>query len=246
MTKQFCETEFSKPLKLSCAAIESFVKCPRCFYLKWKHKISQPPFPSYSLNLAVDTLLKKDFDYSRGKELPPFLWKKINTKIFAIPFAHPDFQKWRSSGISFYHQPTNFLIYGKIDDVWINENNELIIVEYKATSKDKKNDIDLEKEYYKSYKREIEIYHWLFRKNNFKMANYSYFLFVNVLKNKKTFEGLIHCDFKLILYQPDDSWVEKKIFEICECLNKETLPPSDPNCKYCQYRSKSQKIEKYE
>ena len=61
----------------------------------------------------------------------------IEYKIDAIPFEHKDLDKWRENfvGIQALHEPTNLLIFGAVDDIWIMPNGELIVVDYKATAK---------------------------------------------------------------------------------------------------------------
>ena len=49
-----------EPFKLSRTKIDLFVECPRCFYLDRRLGVSRPPMFPYSLNQAVDTLLKKN------------------------------------------------------------------------------------------------------------------------------------------------------------------------------------------
>ena len=52
----------SAPFKLSRTKIELFTGCPRCFFLDRRLGISRPGFPAFTLNNAVDYLLKKEFD----------------------------------------------------------------------------------------------------------------------------------------------------------------------------------------
>jgi len=52
----------------------------------------------------------------------------------AIPYKCKEIDTWRQNftGIQFYHEPTGFLVFGAVDDVWINPQGELIVVDYKA------------------------------------------------------------------------------------------------------------------
>ncbi|HBY01843.1 MAG TPA: hypothetical protein DEG92_04765, partial [Rikenellaceae bacterium] len=57
----------------------------------------------------------------------------------AVPLAHEKIDEWRDSlrrGITYHFPNTNLLITGGVDDVWITPDGELIIVDYKATSKE--------------------------------------------------------------------------------------------------------------
>ena len=51
----------SKPFKLSRSKIDLFVECPKCFYLDRRLGVGRPPGYPFSLNGAVDHLLKQEF-----------------------------------------------------------------------------------------------------------------------------------------------------------------------------------------
>jgi len=56
-----------KPFRISRSKIDSFLSCPKCFYLDRVLGIGQPPGFPFSLNSAVDKLLKKEFDIHRAE-----------------------------------------------------------------------------------------------------------------------------------------------------------------------------------
>src|ERR1017187_7610486 len=121
--------------KISRSKIELYKQCPRCFWLDARLKIRRPNGPPFSLNKAVDELFKKEFDaYRRNAKPHPIM---VENQIKAIPFQHADLDKWRENfvGVSTLHESTNLYVFGAIDDVWVNEANELIVVDYKATAK---------------------------------------------------------------------------------------------------------------
>ena len=103
---------FSKePFRLSRTKIDLFLNCPRCFYLDRRLGVAQPPGYPFSLNSAVDKLLKKEFDFHRVKKTAHPLIKSYG--IDAVPFEHEKMEEWRDSlrrGIRYLHKPTNFLI----------------------------------------------------------------------------------------------------------------------------------------
>src|SRR3989344_2970391 len=140
--------------KLSRSKIDLFTECSRCFYLDNKLGVARPKGFPFNLNSAVDTLLKKEFDIHRvGRTTHP-LMKKYG--IDAVPFQHKDIDKWRENfvGVQYSHKPTGFLITGAIDDVWVSSNGELMVVDYKSTSKD--DEINLDAEWQDGYKRQME------------------------------------------------------------------------------------------
>ena len=89
-------------------------------------------------------------------------------------------------GIQYHHKPTTFIISGGIDDVWINPQGELHIVDYKATSK--KGEVSLDADWQISYKWQMEIYQWLFRRNNFKVSLIGYFIYCNGKTDREAFD----------------------------------------------------------
>lgn len=223
-----------EPFKLSRSKIEFFLKCPKCFYLDRKMGIIQPPMFPFNLNSAVDRLLKQEFDVYREKGLAHPIIK--NYKIDAVPAKHEKINEWRNTkqGIRFLHQPTNFLVYGGIDDLWQNSKGEYIVVDYKATAKF--GDItELDKDWHDGYKRQMEIYQWLFRKNGFSVSDTGYFVYCNGRTYNKVFNARLEFDVTLIPHKGDDQWVEKTIFDIHKCLNSDEIPESGKECDYCAY-----------
>lgn len=53
--------------RISRTKIELFLDCPRCFYLDRRLGVSRPPGFPFSLNNAVDALLKQEFDIHRAQ-----------------------------------------------------------------------------------------------------------------------------------------------------------------------------------
>jgi len=242
-TNYLFDPHSSNPFRLSRSKIDLFINCPRCFYLDRRLGIKQPPGYPFSLNSAVDKLLKKEFDIHRAKGVAHPLMKKY--KINAIPLAHEKMNEWRDSlhfGITYLHEKTNLLITGGIDDIWINPKGEYIIVDYKATSKEE--EVTLDAEWQDGYKRQAEIYQWLFRKNNFKVSNTAYFVYCNGKTDRKAFDAKLEFDIKIIPYVGSDKWVEKTILDIKSCLMKNEIPKASEDCDYCKYRRAAREIEK--
>ncbi len=227
--------------KLSRSKIDLFINCPRCFYLDRRLGVGRVPGFPFALNSAVDTLLKKEFDIHRAKgQAHPMM---EHYKIDAIPFQHQKMDDWRNNfvGIQYLHEATNFLIFGAIDDVWINPKKELIIVDYKSTAKD--GEINLDADWQIGYKRQMEIYQWLFRKNDFKVSKTGYFVYANGKKDKKAFDKKLEFDVYVIPYQGDDSWIDDTIDQAHQCLMFNKIPKADKDCDYCRYREAVKKVE---
>src|SRR3989338_4822947 len=116
--------------------IDLFVECQRCSYLDLRLGVSRPSMPSFTLNNAVDELLKREFDIHREAGTQHPIMKKYG--VDAVPFKDERIAEWRDAlrrGIGTNHTPSGFYVRGGIDDVWVKPSGELIIVDYKATSK---------------------------------------------------------------------------------------------------------------
>lgn len=226
----------SDTFRLSRSKIDLFMNCPRCFYLDRRLGVGRPPGYPFSLNSAVDALLKKEFDIHRAKGTSHPLMKLYG--IDAIPLADDRIDEWRDSlrkGVTYSLPKSNLLITGGVDDLWINPQGELIIVDYKATSKAE--EVSLDAEWQIGYKRQMEVYQWLFRKNGFKVSPTGYFVYCNGDTDKEAFNGKLEFDIKIIPYTGDDSWVFPIVSEIYKCLNSDDMPVADLNCDFCAYNA---------
>jgi hypothetical protein len=232
-----------KQWKLSRSKIDLFLECPRCFYMDNKLGVKRVPGYPFSLNSAVDHLLKLEFDIHRAKDQQHPLQKEYG--IDAKPVAHEELNKWRHNftGIQYFHEPTGLLVTGAIDDLWINSNNEYIVVDYKATAKDEAVKV-LDKEWQDGYKRQMEVYQWLLRQNNLKVSDTGYFVYCTGIMDKEAFNKRIDFDINLIAYKGNDSWVEKTLFKIKECLESNTIPETGDSCDWCSYWNSRKEFEK--
>ena len=220
--------------KLSRSKIDLFLNCARCFYFDRRLGVGRPPGYPFNLNSAVDALLKKEFDVHRANRTAHPLCDTYG--VDAIPFKDSRMDEWRDSlrrGIQYLQPGTNLLITGGVDDVWVNPAGELIIVDYKATSKS--GEVSLDADWQIGYKRQMEIYQWLFRRNGFKVSDVGYFVYCNGRADNEAFDGKLEFDVKLIPYKGDDSWVEGAILDAYRCLNSGVIPAADENCEYCAY-----------
>ncbi len=228
------EPKSAEPYKLSRSRLENFIQCPRCFYLDRRLGVDRPPGFPFTLNSAVDSLLKKEFDRFREQGLPHPLIKKYN--VDALPIPHEKLNVWRQNfkGIEFHHAPTNFVVTGAIDDLWQNSRGEYIVVDYKATARAEKVEA-LEEEWHAGYKRQMEIYQWLLRRNGLPVSSTGYFVYCNGDTAKETFDAKLEFELTLIAHEGSDSWVEETITAAHKCLTSDDVPASSPECDYCRY-----------
>lgn len=222
--------------KLSRSKIDLFLECPRCFYVDNKLGTKRPSIPSFNLNIAVDELLKKEFDVCRKNQTPhPII---AQYKVNALPYQHADLDEWRDPfvGLMYQHPTHGFVVSGGIDDVWANSNGELIVVDYKATSKDGSITSLEDSSWETQYKRQLGVYQWLFKQNGFAVADTAYFVYCNGLKNKDEFADTLHFETTLIPCKPETDWIEPTLAEIKSCLDSNIYPQANPTCEYCRYR----------
>ena len=232
-------------IKLSRSTVERFLTCKRCCVLEKKYQIRPPSLP-FTLNIAVDNLCKNEFDYYRERQEKHPLFKENH--IEAVPFKHKKINIWRSNfqGLRYKSTFNNYDFGGAIDDVWQKSNGDLIVVDVKATSK---NNFNWEEtfnkyEYAKGYKRQLEMYQWLFKKNGFSVADEAYLVYFNARKNEDFFHNKLQFDVHFIKLNCNTNWVEAKILETVNLLRSDIFPQPAKNCEYCNYLKKRWELSK--
>ncbi len=235
-TRNIYDPSSKEPYKLSRSKIDGFLKCPCCFYLDRRLGVGQVSGPAFTLNSATDTLLKKEFDVCREKGEPHPLMKKY--KVDAIPFQHEKMDEWWENfkGVQYLHEPTNLLITGAVDDIWVDPKGKLLIVDYKSTSTTKEIDINDGTPWKEAYKRQMEIYQWLLEKNGFDVSDTGYWVYVNADTGQAGFDGKLVFDEQIISHKGDRSWVEQAILDAHKCLMADSVPRCSPECEWCKYR----------
>jgi hypothetical protein len=235
----------SEPFTISRSKIDLFTECPRCSYLDLRLGVKRPSGPSFTLNNAVDELFKKEFDVHRANGTKHPLVEKYG--IDAVPLQDDRLEEWRDAlkrGVKTHHEETNLIVRGGIDDVWCKPDGELIVVDYKATSKKEMPTTD---DLYDSYKKQIEVYQWLFRRNGFKVSPTGYFVYANGRTDAKAFDAKLEFNIELVPYTGDDSWIEPALVRLKEMLLSDEIPDvgtafGGGPCDYCTYREGAGKI----
>jgi hypothetical protein len=217
------------------------MQCQRCFWLDARLKITRPSGPPFNINKTIDELFKKEFDRHREAGTPhPIM---LANKVKAVPYQHADLDKWRYNftGVRALHEATNLEIFGAVDDVWEGEEGELIVVDYKATSKNK--EVDINSDWQISYKRQLEVYQWLLRQNGFVVSDTGYFVYTNARLDVDGFHDKLEFTTKLIPYIGDDSWIEPTLEKMKAVMDSETMPAvgmaaMGGDCEFCIYAKK--------
>jgi CRISPR/Cas system-associated exonuclease Cas4 (RecB family) len=228
------------PFPLSRSKVELYLDCPRCFYLDRRLGVGRPAGFPFNLNAAVDALLKREFDDYRaqGKTHPLMAEAGIN----AVPHAHPELETWRSNfkGVRTLHERTNLELFGAIDDLWRDlASGELIVADYKATSK--AGEVGIDAEWQVSYKRQMEFYQWLLRSRGHKVAKRGWFVYCNGRRDLPAFDSRLEFTIRLLPHDGDDTWVEATLAAIRETLAAPEPPPPGAECEYCVYVERAAK-----
>ena len=234
----------SKPYSVSRSKIELFTQCQRCFWLEARQGIKRPSGPPFQINKAIDELFKKEFDTYRTQKKPhPIM---VQNGVAAVPFVHESLSTWRDAfkGIRTLHTVTNLEIFGGVDDVWVDAAGQLIVVDYKATAKDK--EVTLDADWQRSYKRQLEVYQWLLRQNGFTVSDTGYFVYTNARFDGDIFNDSLTFTTKLIAHTGSDAWIEPTLVQIKEVLEG-TIPPVGDSimggeCEFCSYARSRTKL----
>ncbi len=228
------------PFKVSRSKIELFMQCPRCFWLDVRLKITRPSSPPFNINKTIDELFKKEFDTYRASKKPHPLM--IESGVDATPFDHEQLDAWRNTfvGVTTVYEPANLHVFGGIDDVWANAQGELIVVDYKATSKDK--EVTIDADWQMSYKRQLEVYQWLLRRNGFAVSDTGYFVYTNGRMDLDGFNDRVEFRTKLIPYTGSAAWVEPTLMNMKECMDGDMpavgTAAMGGECEFCAYAKK--------
>lgn len=229
-----------KPFKVSRTGIESFLECPRCFYLNNRLGIRRPSGPPFNINTLVDKLLKKEFDAHRADgTVPPLLAKH---GLDFVPYAHAQLDDWRENfkGVQVNHAASGLLFAGAVDDLWVNKAGEIIVVDYKATAK--AGEVTLDAEWQDAYRRQMEMYQWLVRGQGLKVSNTGYFVYCNG-QDAEAFNGRIEFSISLLTHTGSDAWVEKALMDAGACLRADAPPAAPGDCEFCGYVAARGRLE---
>jgi hypothetical protein len=218
--------------QLSRSKIELFVECPRCLYLDVARGITRPGGLPFTLNNAVDALMKAEFDRYRAARQPHPLFATAG--IDAVPFAHADLVRWRHNftGVRWKDDVTGWTLFGAVDDLWQAPSGELIVADYKATARD---EAPSTTRLYSSYRRQMDVYQFLVRRQGFEVSRRGWFVFANGDRRAAEFGDKLCFSTSLVPYDGDDAWVLEVFRRAVATIESGQPPLADPDCEYCAY-----------
>ena len=256
---------------LSRSAFDDFKKCQRCFYLIRKRGFIAPGTPQFTMNSTTDKLLKKEFDLLRKdqKTHPILIEKKLNhivpyknedtaVNIYGNPIIRSDtkipyekMEAWRSNfhGLQTRFKKTNFVLYGSVDDIWLDtKKNSLILVDYKSQANEKEvsQETYWDGDFKSGYQRQLDFYFYLLKQQNFKetISDDAYLLVVNARGLEKKFDNKLLFESRLIHTKVKDENLENEIQEMINVFNSDEVPDSNKLCKNCAYARQRSAIDK--
>ncbi|MGC1929842.1 MAG: PD-(D/E)XK nuclease family protein [Candidatus Nitrosopolaris sp.] len=217
---------------MSRTKIELFRECARCFYDDVALNQRRPSGPPFTLNNAVDTLLKAEFDLHRAAGTPHPIFATVGLE--AIPLAHPQINDWRTNrtGVRWKDPVTDWTLYGAIDDAWETPTHTVLVADYKATAR---RDGVTEANLYPSYRHQVEVYQFLLEQQGLTVGSRAYFLYANGISSGRVFGSTLAFRTTLLSYDADRSWVLATFRAAVSLIVNGVRPPPTATCPWCQY-----------
>jgi hypothetical protein len=220
-------------LKISRSGLKLFLDCPRCFWLDLHHKIKRPPGYPFTLSIAVDYLVKLEFDGYRDKgELPPVL-KKYGIKDAKL-FNGDQLSEWRNNfkGVAYYDEDLNVIIYGAVDDILEYDDGSLAVIDYKSSGA---KEITI----YDDYQKQMDVYNFILGRKGFQTYPEAYFIFYKVMKHGETaFNNTLKFTEEVRSVKVDTSWVQPTLEKAVEVARSDKVPdlsPKNDHCDHCHF-----------
>lgn len=218
--------------QLSRSKIDLFIDCPRCLVLDVARGIKRPSGPPFTLNNAVDALMKAEFDRYRAAGEPHPLFATVG--LDAVPFRHPDLDRWRHNftGVRWQDEATGWTLFGAVDDLWQAPSGELIVADYKATARA---ETPGERHLYPSYRRQMDVYQFLVRRQGFTVSDRGWFVYVNGNSRAAAWDEKLSFATTLVPYEGDDAWVLEVFRRAVAAIGNPEVPAAAEDCEYCAY-----------
>ena len=153
---------------------------------------------------------------------------------------------FRKGGLYYKNQEKGYHFWGAVDDIWKAKDGKLIVSDVKSTSKNVFDWDDTWKkwDYPKAYKRQLEMYQWLLKKNGFDVSDNGFLVYYNGLKNEEMFNQTLKFELHVVKLNCNSNWVENAILEAKLLLEHNSLPNGSTKCETCQYLKNRWKINK--
>ena len=227
-------------LKISRSGLKLFLDCPRCFWLDLHHKVKRPSGYPFTLSIAVDYLVKKEFDKYREKgTLPPVLaLSGIEGLKDAKLYNGENLSEWRNNfkGVAYWDEALNAILYGAVDDVLEFSDGSLGVIDYKSSGA---KEITI----YDDYQKQMDVYNYILNQKEYHTYPEAFFVFYKVIKEGETgFNNALKFTEEIRAVKVNIDWVGPA-FESAVELARQDEPPlpgtagKNGHCDHCHYVS---------
>lgn len=210
-------------------------ECPRCFWL-YKHKnIGRPQGYPYTLSIAVDQLLKQEFDQYRERGvLPPLLAEFKGLKNAKLYPDATQLQAWRNNfeGLKYYDHELDATLFGAVDDMLEMQDGALAVIDYKSSGAK-------EVAVYDDYQMQMDTYTHILEQLGLKTARRAFFVFYKVDKTDG-FNGRLPFKGEVREVKANPDYIHDLFEEAVRLARSSTPPPSHEECQYCTWWSHHQ------
>jgi len=237
-------SRFLNSLKISRSGLKLFLDCPRCFWLDIHHKVKRPPGYPFTLSIAVDYLVKKEFDKYREKGiLPPVLKNYFDANPVKLSeddnwarlFNGEELPEWRNNfkGIAYDDETLNARLYGAVDDVLEFTGGSLGVIDYKSSGA---REITI----YDDYRKQMDVYNYILQQKGYETYPEAFFVFYKVIKEGETgFDNALKFTEEVRPVKVNTEWVGPA-FEAAVELARQDEPPKESgnaqkHCDHCHY-----------
>lgn len=223
--------------------MDLFVSCPRCFWLLRRHEIKQPEGYPLALNMAMDRLLKQEFDEYRAQgKLHPVLGEHFVASpdgeipsrpagpVKGKPFSDMKrLQEWRNNrqGIRWTDPITGYTLFGAVDDILEREDGSLAVLDYKSSGAAQ---ITL----YPSYRLQLDTYTFLLEQNGYRTGPHTYLAFFVAVKDDG-FRGRLPFKGTVVAVPAQTERVGELFREAVLLAESDEIPPPGDECEPCRW-----------
>ena len=215
-------------LAISRYQLDMLSKCRRCFWLVKRHGVKLPSQLPMALNLAMDTVLKAEFDVYRAQgALPPILAeKRIAAKLFTDV---EKLQEWRNNfrGLRWTDPNTGHTLFGAIDDLLEYPDGSVAVIDYKSSGA-------REAMVYPSYQLQMDVYTFLLRQLGYATAPRAYLAVFLAVKDGG-FGGRLPFRPALLEITPEPDRVPALFRDAIAVAQAAAMPPAGGECDLCRW-----------
>jgi len=185
--------------------------------------------------MAVDTLLKKEFDDYRAKGEPHPLLLENNIKAKLFP-NQDKLNQWRSNfaGIRYYDSELKATIFGAVDDILEFPDGKLSPLDYKSTGSKVPT-------VYDRFQLQMDVYTYLLEKNGFLTPRKGYLAFY-IVDKENGFGDRLPFRKELHEIETDPAYVQGLFEEAVAVLRKNTPPAHRQDCQFGKWFDQAAKF----